>query len=163
MVPTIIKDPLTNKEETDPKKIKEISVKYVKELLTNRKPEEEYKVDLETKDMLHNERMMEEIPEEEQTLKREQFEETWKQLKATKKEKYQFLFNGGPDIKEVLFALFRVVWEKETCPKLWNKTQITQIFKGVGKVEEPENYRNIHQRNPIGKMFSHIDTFSAKN
>ena len=56
-VPTLIKDPVSGEEITDPKKIKEASVQYCKRLLTNREPKDEYKVDLEAKDLIHNEIM----------------------------------------------------------------------------------------------------------
>ena len=72
-----------------------------------------------------------------------------------KEEKYTFLFNAGPDLKEAVFALFQVVWETETCPTFWEKTQIVQIFKS-GDIEDLECYRNIHLKSETGKMFSHI-------
>ena len=100
--------------------------------------------------------MKEVIEEDEPFLSRKRFEETWKILKSTKKEKYKFLFNAGPDIKEAIFPLFKVVWETEECPTLWEKTKIIQIFKGKSEVEDIKGYRNIHLKEEIGKMFRHI-------
>ena len=99
--------------------------------------------------------MNEHTEDDEPFLSRERFEKTWTTLKTTKKDKYKFLLNGGPSIKEAVFKLFQIVWETEECPLLWDRTRIIQIFKG-GIVEEPSSYRNIHIKGEIGKMFGHI-------
>ena len=104
---------------------------------------------------LHSKRMSETTEEDEPFLTRERFENTWKTLKSTKKDKYKFLMHGGSDLKESVFKLFQVVWQTETCPLLWDKTQIIQIFK-AGNVEELTCFRNIHIKSEIGKMFGHI-------
>ena len=51
-------------------------------------------------------------------------------LKKTKKEKYKFIFNAGPALKEALFHLFQMVWIREEIPKSWNKHFIlsSEIF-----------------------------------
>ena len=130
-------------------------VTYVKNLLTNRQPKPEFEEDLFLKKSLHEARMKEEIIDDEPVLTRRRFEATWHTLKATKKEKYKFIFGAGPDIKEALYALFSVVWRTEKCPEEWDKTKIIQIFK-AGLVEDLDNYRNIHIKSEAGKMFSHL-------
>ena len=63
--------------------------------------------------------------------------------------------NGGPDVKEAMFALFKTVWKTERCPKSWDKTQIIQIFKS-GSLEDINNYRCIHIKHEAAKMFGHL-------
>ena len=155
-VPTVVIDPASKKEETDPKRIKEVSVKYVKDLLTNRNPTKGYEEDLEMKRKIHESRMIEYVPDKEKELSREAFEDTWKTLCKTKKEKYKFVMNAGPGLKEALFALYKLVWKTERCPLLWDKTKIIQVYKSSGQVEDLANYRNLHIKEEIGKMFSHI-------
>ena len=75
-VPTVIKDPDTNKEEDSPTKIKQISVKYVKNLLTNSRPKQGFEEDIEMKRALHNKRMNESIEDDEPLLSRGWFEKT---------------------------------------------------------------------------------------
>ena len=76
LVPTVIRNPETNKEETEPRRIRDVSVKYVKKLLTNRNPKEEYKEDMEMKRLLHENRMNVDVDSEENEniLTRSQFE-----------------------------------------------------------------------------------------
>ena len=87
------------------------------------------------KERIHKVRMEEESNEDDSPLSREDFERTWKILKETKREKYKFLMDGGPDIKEVLFALFKRVWESEDIPELWQKTRIIQLYKGKSDIK----------------------------
>ena len=61
LVPTVLKDPDTNCDVTYPKKIKEILLSYCKKLLTNIPPKEDYLEDIESKIMLHEQRMAERI------------------------------------------------------------------------------------------------------
>ena len=50
-------------------------------------------------------RMEEESNEDDSPLSREDFERTWKILKETKREKYKFLMDGGPDQGSSLCSL----------------------------------------------------------
>ena len=111
LVPTVIRNPDTGKEETNPEKIKDVSVKFVRNLLTNRKPREEYVEDLRMKRLLHNARMEENTSDIDTSLSRNDFEASWNTIMKTKKEKYKFIMNAGPDVKEALFALFKQVWK----------------------------------------------------
>ena len=121
-VPTQIKNPVSGKEETEPKKIKDTCVQYCKKLLTNRLPKEEYVEDINSKHKAHEIVMKTVVEEEDNVLNRTKFESSWNVLKKTKKEKYNFIFNGGDALKEALFKLFCTVWKTEICPTLWNKT-----------------------------------------
>ena len=100
---------------------------------------------------------MKKTPDEvDEELTRERFELTWKELKETKLNKYEFLFKGGRALKEAIFALFCSVWRMEECPTSWYKTQIIQIHKGKGPIEDLDMYRNIHLKNIYCKMFCHM-------
>ena len=55
----MIKDPKTGKDVTNPAKIKQVSLEYCVELLTNRAPKDEFKEEVEMKKLVHKVRMTE--------------------------------------------------------------------------------------------------------
>ena len=59
-------------------------------------------------------------------------------------------------MKNALFHLYKKVWEEETIPDGWNETTLLQLFKGKGDFRELGNQRNIHIKEDIPKLFSHI-------
>ena len=75
-VTNIVKNPETLKDESNPEAIKKVSVKYVKNLLTNRDPHPDYSEDIRIKKLLHNERMKEDVEDDEPVLTRRRFEAT---------------------------------------------------------------------------------------
>ena len=77
-------------------------------------------------------------------------------LEIKNKEKYKFIINGGPKLKQAIFKLFNVVWTTEKKPEQWRKTKIVQIYKGKGSIHEFQNQRNIHTKGEIPKLFGHI-------
>ena len=64
------KNPHTGATETNPSKIRETTVKYCKELLTNRPPNAEYVEDLMMKKELHEKRMLDGYEDDEEELTR---------------------------------------------------------------------------------------------
>ena len=156
--PTTIIDPLSGKEISNPKKIRDTSVKYCKRLLTNREPKDEFKDDLNYKKKVHESIMENKRDDKDEDLNRSKFESSWNILMRTRKEKYKFIFNGGTALKETLFELFKTVWRTEKCPSLWNKTQLIQLYKGSSDlgIGDLTNYRYLHIKNETSKMFCHM-------
>ena len=54
---TVITDPKTKAEVTEPEEIKRVSLQYCVDLLSNRRPKEEFKEDVWLKDVIHCSRM----------------------------------------------------------------------------------------------------------
>ena len=105
----------------EPERIKEASVKYLTNLLTNRNPSEGYEMDIKVKEIIHNVRMNEEI-EDDESFSEDDFKNLMKILKLKNKEKYQFILKSGTDYLRVLYSLFKKIWDNETKPKQWEKT-----------------------------------------
>ena len=114
------------------------------------------------KKLVHKKRMLAKYDNDVDELTREKFESTWNKLLKTKRNKYSFIFGGGPSLKEALFKLYSLVWRTEECPTLWEKTSLLQLFKGSGSVELLGNYRNLHIKCDYGKMFGHLVVSEAR-
>ena len=157
----VIEDPV-NKEllfETD--KIQESSLNYVKNLLKNREPKDDYKTDIEIINIMHEMRMKEELDNDEQfTL--DDFSNLLKKLQKDNKMKYKFILKSGLSYQKCLYKLFKMVWESESKPTQWEQTVAHQLFKGAGKKSNLSNYRFIHTKDENPKAFEHIVIAKAK-
>ena len=157
----VIEDPV-NKEllfETD--KIQESSLNYVKNLLKNREPKDDYKTDIEIINIMHEVRMKEELDNDEQfTL--DDFSNLLKKLQKDNKMKYKFILKSGLSYQKCLYKLFKMVWESESKPTQWEQTVAHQLFKGAGKKSNLSNYRFIHTKDENPKAFEHIVKGSSK-
>ena len=56
-------------------------------------------------------------------------------------------------MKNVVFKLFKLVYEIEQRPESWVNTRIVQLYKGKGNSEDLSNHRNIHIKNYLPKAF----------
>ena len=118
-------------ELTNPKDIKDASLQYCVQLLSNREPREDYRIDCELKDLIHVTRMAEEIPDDINHLTNEMFEETYKAL-GSKVGKYEFIMKGGAALKSALLKVCQSVWISEKMPESWHETTLIQLYKGKG-------------------------------
>ena len=130
--PTYVKDPKTKKEVFDVKIIKQKSVDYCVDLLTNRAPLDEYKDNIESKNLIHEYRMSVRNPEDEIEYSDNLFWNALERLKKNKNQKYDFVLKAGEELKQALNKLFKLVWTQEKKPEQWRLTNIIQIFKGRG-------------------------------
>ena len=128
---TIMKDPKTKDILTSRTKIKEASLDYCVELLTNRSPKEEYKKEIEIKDEIHTIRMEEQI-ENDVEFTEKIFIDSINELKKKNKKKYEFIIQSGKSFKDALFKLFDLVWRSEEKPEQWRRTEETNLeTKGI--------------------------------
>ena len=72
---TLLLDPKTGEIVSDPKKIREVSLRYCKEILTNKEPAVGYEEVYENKIRLHNIRMKEKVDDDIEELQYFQFSE----------------------------------------------------------------------------------------
>ena len=158
--PAVIIDPSTKKSVTDTEEIKRISLKYCVDLLTNREPKEGFEEIIAMKRNVHKERMKE-IIDEEIEFNRKFFDECLEVIKKKRNNKYDFLIKSGNALKEALFCLFKYVWNTEDKPEQWRKTTIIQLHKKKSK-DDLENYRNIHTKMDVPKLFGFMVINQAK-
>ena len=156
-----IEDPITEEMLFDPEKIKEASLNYLKTLLINREPKDEYAKDIEVMRILHNKRMNERNVDEEE-LSQKDFDSLVESLKKKNKLKYKFILNGGKSYRKCLYKLFKLIWWKEVKPSQWDYTIAHQLYKGKGVKSKLSHHRFIHTKNEEPKSFEHILMSKAK-
>ena len=156
-----MEDPETGEIIVERGKLKEASVRYVANLLTNRDPKEEYKREFKIMEKLHDIRSMEQSSEEIK-LTEEDFKNLLKHLSGKNKGKYQFIIKAGKSYQNLLFELFKKIWESERKPDSWKNTMCHQLYKGKGEKKEFCNQRFIHSKEDIPKAFEQIVISKAK-
>ena len=160
---TVIMDPITKCEVDSVEDIKRVSLNYCKELLTNRSPNFGFEDTVELKNEIHELRMNELIPENECELSIAMFDGALRRLSLKNPKKYEFILKGGKSLIDALFYLFQKVWSSENIPAGWKKSSIVQLYKGKGSTVDLNNYRNIHTKEDIRKVFGEIVTYEVKN
>ena len=136
--------------------LKEASVRYVSNLLTNRCPLDDFKEEFIAMESLHNMRMNND-PDSESSISKDDFDNFLKEIAKKKKEKYPFILKAGKSFHTTLFALYQKVWKTEARPSTWQNTTCIQLYKGKGRKDEFSNQRFIHlKEDEIPKGFEHI-------
>ena len=152
-----MKDPETGEIIVENDKLKEASVKYVSNLLTNRNPKEDFKEEFKLMESLHEVRMKEEdegsVPND---ISDKDFNEFLKQISKKKKEKNQFILKAGNSYLNVLLAIYRKVWASEEKPSIWKNTTCIQLYKGKNRKDDFNNQRFIHTKEDVPKGFELI-------
>ena len=154
--PTVLKDPTTGKELTRPEDIKNASLKYCVNLLTNRKPKEEYRDVIENLEKIHQERMKEEVEEDIEELPLDIFIKTLNYLKSKPGNKYDFIIKAGGSLLSSIFNLFQIIWRCETMPDAWSESVLTQIYKGHGDFQDCDSQPFIHEKKCVLNFFSKL-------
>merc|ERR1711971_1371275 len=77
-------------------------------------------------------------------------------LKKKNKDKYAFIVKSGKGFQNILYSLFKTVWECERRPMQWINTIIIQLYKGKGDKCDFSNQRFIHMKEDIPKSFEQI-------
>ena len=81
---------------------------------------------------LHDLRLTE-SKSDESVLSEEDFKALLIHLSKKNKEKYEFILKAGGSFKNLLFTLFKKVWESAAKPTSWRKTMCHQLYKGKGE------------------------------
>ena len=63
---------------------------------------------------------------------------------------------------EAVFHLCKAVWYSEEIPASWHKSRLIQLFKGKGERTELDNYRHIHIKDEVPKVFGHLVMSAAR-
>ena len=156
----VIRDPVTDKIVTDVNEIKRISLKYCVDLLTNRPAREGYEELISKKKEVHEKRMNEVI-ENDVDFSEGLYDDCIAALKKRNPKKYMFILNAGSGLKKALLPLFRYIWTSENKPDQWRRTTLVQLHKKKSK-DDLNNYRNIHTKMDIPKLFGFMVISLAK-
>ena len=117
--PIALKDPESGILVMEPEEIKEVSVNYVVNLLKNRKPNAGFENIFKEKELLHEIRMDEKIPGDNEELTEDMYNKAIEKVSKTHKSKCKFILNGGRALQNAVFDLFSSVWKSENIPEGW--------------------------------------------
>ena len=159
---TVVEDPETGEIVFEPNEIKTVSINYLKNLLNNREPKEDFVKDLAVIKILHERRMNEPDVKNKDDLTQKDFNSLLENLEKKTKSKYKFILKAGLSLHRCLFTLFKITWKSEVKPNQWEKTIAHQLYKGKGEKSKLSNHRFIHTKDEIPKSFEHILITKAK-
>ena len=145
--PVSLKDPDTGFEVFSPKKIKEVSLKYVVKLLTNKKPAEGYEAQYLEKERLHEQRMIETFDDDFDILSLEIFQKVLRNISGKPGNKYNYIIKAGKSFINALFHFYSSVWRSEIIPLEWHKSYLVQLPKSSSNhVSDLDGMRHIHTK-----------------
>ena len=90
------------------------------------------------------------------------FNTIFDKMKSKPGHKYDFLVKGGEGLKMALLNLFSIIWRQERLPEGWTDSMVIQLFKQRGSINQLSNFRHIHDKMDIFKLFSQMVTSSAE-
>ena len=61
------------------------------------------------------------------------------------------------------FLYYFLVWKTEQIPEDWHKSSLVQLFKGKGCFSDMDNFRFIHSKSDIQKLFGQVVISQAKD
>ena len=141
--PVAIKEPKTNQLIVAPEDIKNVTLKYCVDNLTNKEPAEEHKKVKEMRKRIHTERMK--IKQDDEfTIDKEDFDEALQKFNKKNTKTYDFLLKASKEYKDAIFHLCKKFFEKEEFPEKFRKTTLFMIWKRKGSAEVLSNNRFIH-------------------
>ena len=122
-----------------------MSLEYCKEVLSNNKPEAEYKKEIMIKEKIHEVRMEEKVISEIKFVQGD-FTKVLDKMRKNKKKTYDFLVKSGETFQKEIFNLCQRLISEEKFPSSFDKTTLHQIYKGKGCREILSNSRFIHSK-----------------
>ena len=125
---TAIINPNTGKMAVSKKEIKEVTLNYCKETLTNNEPAEGFKEEIEMKKKLVKDILS--LKGGSFKATKATFQKMVLKFKQSNKRNYDFLTKAGPKFQEVVFKFCHKMFENEEFPKDFQETTLHMIFKG---------------------------------
>ena len=105
----VLTDPVTGKDAYSPEEIKRVTVNYLTHILKTKEPEGKYIEFVNKKRDLHEERMLETIPNDIEELPVESFFQVLESLHKRPGMKYSFITKAGTSLISALLYLFQAV------------------------------------------------------
>ena len=134
--------PSTKKSVVNRNEIREVTLKYCIDTLTNNIPDEAFKKEIEEKKEKVKEIMKEEGGE---------FETNWEtfywniqKFKKSGKKNYDFLTKSGLKFQRAVFKMCQRMLREEIFPESFKETTLHMLFKGKGRKDHLPNQRFVH-------------------
>ena len=125
IIPSAITDPETNKLVLNANKIKQVTLNYCMDTLTNKEPEDTFRKEIDNKKekVKH---ILEETNGDFETTK-ETFDFNVKKFKKSGEKNYDFLTKSGSRFQEAVFNLCKKMFNQETFPESFSETTLHMI------------------------------------
>ena len=143
--PSAVKDPSNNEVVVSTKEIKNVVLNYCTDVLLNNVPKDNFKDEINLKEMLHDIRMKNKT-ESSINISEETFKKVLEKNKKGKKKTYDFLLKAGKKFKQSVYKLCSRMIDEESFPRSFDKTNLVQIYKGKGPRDVLSNSRFIHTK-----------------
>ena len=142
MEATAIINPKTGKLAVTKADIKEVTINYCKETLTNNVPEKEFEEKIKEKKKLVNYILT--LTDGKFEAHFDTFEYMIGKFKRSRKRSYDFLTKAGKSFQNSVFQFCCRMFKEETFPRKFQNTVLHMIFKGVGRKSILSQNRFIH-------------------
>ena len=145
-----IRDPKTGEMIVDKEKIKEITLKYCVDNLTNNKPDEEVKekVMKRKEDQL---KKMEDTTGETFVVTIEDFNQVLAKFAMKETKTYDFLIKAGDKYKFAMFKICKRIIENEEIPDSFKRTILHMIWKRKGSMDILKHNRFLHIKEVLAR------------
>ena len=142
---TAIINPNTGKLAVSRKAIKEISLQYCVETLSNNEPEHDFEKIIKSKKTFV--KCFLKLKGGNFGTSKETFDMVIQKFKKSRKKTYDYLTKSGTGFKDVVFKFFQRMFEEEQFPMEFQRTTLHMIFKGGrGRREILSDNRFIHSK-----------------
>ena len=84
------------------------------------------------------------------------FKKVNNKFKKSNKRNYDFLVRAGEKFKDAVFRLSRCMLVKEEFPRVFDNTNLHQIYRGKGRKELVDNSRYIQSKNLFPRLVDGI-------
>ena len=143
-----ILDPNSGELIVSKQKIKDVSLQYCKDTLSNHAPESDYKEEIRVKKDSFQKFLSESEGTGNFNISRETFDFIICKFQKSKKRNYDFLVKAGEGFKTAVFNFTRIMCDEEKFPESFKNTTLHMIFKGgQGRKEKLSENRFIHSKN----------------
>ena len=142
---TAIVDPVSGKLVTSKARIKEVSLEYCRNTLTNNVPSKGYEDDIQAKVDMVKRKVLEK--DGCVIITKDIFDTVLSKFKKSGKKNYHFLVRAGKKFQDIVYKFCQEMIEKETFPNSFKDTTLHMIFKGgKGKRHKLPDNRFIHSK-----------------
>ena len=146
-----VEDPESNELAVTASEIKRVSLDYCKKVLKNNPVCKGFEREIELKERLHEERMLD-LSEVGFTPNKSLFDKVVLKFKKNNKRNYDFIIHTGVKFKEAVFKLCKRMLEDVVFPASFDNTTLHQIYKGKGPKEVLSNSRYIHSKEWLPRL-----------
>ena len=98
-----------------------------------------------------------------QTIFWDEYTEAIRVLSERNKTVYEDLKRWGPKMKILIYYALKTCYDEETLPSEFTETRLQALYKRKGSRKDLNNYRFLHLRSMLAKLFEYIIMMKVKD